>query len=308
MKRILVIAGGGKKPLKPFEEEGERLGLEVKIASFSDMHYGFDSLRSLTTRGSTAKLFVCETPLSDFGLIYIRLVGRRYEDLAILVNEAKKLKIPVVDRAFTESNLARLPIAKSLEIRLLAEAGLPVPKTIFDRLSYLFKKAPEAFDYPFVLKSSTGKQGHGVWAPRNENEFAEIIEKLSKEEKEGKRFLAQEFVKAPKRVRVLVIGDRVIGAIQRPTKWRKRFSHEVIEKKALYPIPDKVRNLAVEAARALMLDIAGVDILIDPEPVSGSARLYVLEVNSAPLWEAIKRDCGVNVEAEILKFLEKRIT
>src|SRR3989338_4369838 len=151
MKRILIIAGGGKKHLVPFEKEGGRLGLDVKTASFSDLHY---------TTKKAGELMVCNDPLSSFGLIYIRLVGRRFEDLALLINEAKKLKIPVVDRALTDSGFARLPISKVLETKLLAEAGLPVPRTIFDRLSYLAQKAPKEFGYPFVIKSTTGKQGH----------------------------------------------------------------------------------------------------------------------------------------------------
>src|SRR3990170_1414661 len=112
MKRILIIAGGGKKHLAPFEKEG------VKTASFSDLHYG--------TTGD-GELMVSGEPLSAFALIYVRLVGRHFEDLALLVNEAKKLKIPVVDRVFTDSGFARLPISKVLEAKVLSEAGLPLP-------------------------------------------------------------------------------------------------------------------------------------------------------------------------------------
>ncbi|MBI4157486.1 ATP-grasp domain-containing protein [Candidatus Woesebacteria bacterium] len=282
-KKILVIAGGGKKHLAPFEKE-------ATIASFSELNYETDG---------KADLMVGKTPLSEFDLIYIRLVGKRFEDLALLVSEAKRLGIPVIDRAFSHSGFARLPISKLLETKLLSEAGLPVPKTIFGRLREIAEKGPTLFGYPFVVKSTTGKQGHEVWAPRNESELKDLLIKLIDEEKKGKRFLAQEFIKAPNRIRALVVGGRVLGAIQRPTRWRKRFFGGEVEKKALNPIPEGVTKLALEGAGALMLDVAGVDILKTP-----GGALYLLEVNSAPRWEAIKKDTGVEVEAEILEFLK----
>ena len=35
-------------------------------------------------------------------------------------------------------------------------------------------------------------------------------------------------------------------------------------------------------------------------------KAYVLEVNSAPRWEAIAKDTDVNVEREILRFLAEK--
>lgn len=285
-KKILIIAGGGKKHLAPFEKE-------ATVASFSDLNYETSGKRNL---------MVGEKPLSDFDLIYIRLVGRRFEDVALLVNEAKKLKIQVVDRVFMDSGFTRLPISKLLETKLLAESGLPLPRTFFGQLKILVKKGPNLFGYPFVLKSTTGKQGHEVWAPRNEAELAELAVELAVQEKKGKRYLAQEFIEAPKRIRALVIGEKVVGAIQRPTRWRKRFTSLRIDKKALIPIPKEVEGIALKAAKALMLDIAGVDIL---EDIKG--KYYLLEVNSAPRWEAIKKDTRIEVESEILEFLRSKL-
>lgn len=294
--KILIIAGGGKKHLIPFEVEAKKLGLDVSLASFSDLSY--------QTGGSDGILLVNGMPITDFNLIYIRLVGRRFEDLALLLREAKKEGIKVIDKVFTESGFARLPISKLLEIRLLSEANLLVPKTIYGKLDFLKLQAPKVFGFPFVFKLTTGKQGHGVWSPRNETELIELVEKLKKEEKEEKRFLAQEFIKAPKRIRALVVGNRVVGTIVRPTRWRKRFSKKVVEKTVLKPIPNAVSELALKATKTLMLDIAGVDILEEQK----TNKLYVLEVNSAPRWEAIKRDCGVAVEEVILKHLAQKIT
>lgn len=282
-KRILVIAGGGKRHLEPFSKGAE-------IASFSDLSYETEKGNELTVGG---------IPLNAYDLIYIRLVGKRFEDLALLVNEAKKLKIPIVDQVFINSGFVRLPISKLLETRLLFEAGLPLPRTFFGRLGKTAQKAAEVFGYPFVIKLTTGKQGHGVWSPKNKEELTSLVSGLSPEETKGNRFLVQEFIEAPIRIRALVIGGKVVGAIQRPTRWRKRFTNEAVEKKGLREIPNEVEKLAIKATKALMLDIAGVDIL-----KTASGAYYLLEVNSAPRWEAIKKDTSLDVEGSILKFLQ----
>ena len=68
------------------------------------------------------------------------------------------------------------------------------------------------------------------------------------------------------------------------------------------PVAESSSTLAVMAANALEIDIAGVDIIHD----EATGKAYVLEVNSAPRWESIEKDTGLNIEREILKFLDSK--
>ena len=295
-KKILIIAGGGTKHLEPFKREGEKLGLKVVTASFSDLSYKTEGELKLTLK---------DEPVDSFAVIYIRLVGKRFEEVSLLVNYAKEKGIKIVDRIYEKSHIIRLPIAKALEVKLLSQAGVPLPKTFFAKLSEIAQKAPELYGFPFVIKGTTGKQGHAVWSPRNKEELETLYGELKGKEKEGKRFLAQEFIKASQRVRVFVVGGVAVAAITSPTRWRKRFVAKVNgeypagKREALMPVPGADAKLAVAAAGALDVDIAGVDIIHD----DATGRAYVLEVNSAPRWDSIAKDTGVNVEREILKFL-----
>jgi RimK family alpha-L-glutamate ligase len=292
--RILIIAGGGIKHLEPFKREGEKLGLQVVTASFSDLSYKTEGELKLEVKGDSVE---------GFDVIYVRLVGKRFEDVSLLVNYAKEKGIRIVDRIYEKSHIIRLPVAKALEVKLLSQAGVPLPKTFFAKLSEIVQKAPELYGFPFVIKGTTGKQGHAVWSPRDKEELDELYKELKGKEKEGKRFLAQEFVKAGQRNRVFVIGTVAVGAITRPTRWRKRFTNKEAIREALVPVPEEDATLALKAAGALDIDIAGVDII--HEDATGKA--YVLEVNSAPRWDSITKDTGINIEKEILIFLDSII-
>lgn len=285
---ILILVGGGKNHLKPFLIEAEKMGLNLTCASFSELNYFINS------NSKSLCLKVGNKDLKNFDLIYIRLVGRRFEDASIVADYAYKNGIKLVD--------SRLPLAKGLETKLLFEVGLPVPKTVFSSLAMAQKDLEKVLGFPFVIKSTTGKQGHGVWSPKTRKELKELVNKLYERESQGGRFIFQEFVKAGVRIRVFVIGGKAKAGLVRPTKWWKRFRDDKPEKSSFVKIPLKYALLAEKAAKALGIDVAGVDILQE----DSTGKLYVLEVNSAPRWASIKKDTGLNVEAEILKFLMEK--
>ncbi|MBU0572367.1 ATP-grasp domain-containing protein [Patescibacteria group bacterium] len=298
MSKILVIVGGGTRHIEPFVKEAKELNVPLLTASFSDLEY--------LTDGGRAILKVKGEDIASFSVVYIRLVGKRFEEVSLLVNHCKQHGVRVVDRVFEREDLIRIPIPKSVEVKLFIEAGIPVPKTYFGKLANIKEKAPKIFGYPFVIKGTTGKQGHAVWSPRNENELDELYEKLQEFQKKKKmNFIAQEFTESSQRSRIFVVGGKVLAGITRPTRWRRRFIDKIDgefpegKREQLNPVPEDEAKLAIKAASALQIDIGGVDVL----RVDKTGELFVLEVNSAPRWEAVRKDTGLNVEREIIKFL-----
>ena len=290
-KKILVLVGGGTKHIQPFLEAGEKLGVEVVLGSFNNLHYTLDNERP--------KEFCDFRDLSGFDVIYFRLVGRRAEDAALAAQYAKEHNVKVVDQVF-HRGYSYLPLKKSLEMALLVENGIPLPKTYFGTLKQIGEKAQEIVGFPMAIKGSYGKQGHAVWLCKNQEELVKLISGLSDKEKEGKRFFAQEFIKITERTRAFVVGDKVIGSVILPTKWRKYVESLGISRFERPGLADEERyGLAVRAAKTLGIDVAGVDLIQDIE----TRKIYVLEVNSAPRWARIKRETGINVEEEIVKYL-----
>ena len=115
-------------------------------------------------------------------------------------------------------------------------------------------------------------------------------------------FLVQEFVKEAKGtdIRAFVVGDKVIGAMVRQGKedeFRSNLhrggSSNVIKLK-----PEE-EEVAIRAAHALGLQIAGVDML------PSERGMLVIEVNSSPGLEGIEVATGKNIAGEIIAFIEK---
>lgn len=300
--KILIITGGESKYLLPFKNAAKELDLDVTVASFLDLTYE-------TTTDRNVILRVEDKDIASFDIIYIRLIYKRFEEASLLVDYARNHKIKIVDEVYEKARFTRLPIAKSLEAKILHEANIPFPKTVFCSVKSIRKVVKESFSKGYVIKDSLGKQGRDVWSPINDAELEEVLKVISvKEVEEYKRYLIQELIEADQRIRVFVVGGKAIAAMTRPTKWRERFLEKVNGqipppiRKEIKPIPKEDANLAIKAARALSIDIAGVDILHQRK----SNKPYVLEVNSAPRWSSIKEYTGIDVEKEILRYLEMK--
>lgn len=291
--KILVLVGGNKSKIEPFLSAGNELGLDVVTASFSDVV--FDSFNK------EANIRVQDVDLTSFSHIYIRMVGKRLEDATLVANYAKKHGIKVFDPIYQDSLLMPSSLGKSVEMIKLINHDAHLPRTIYGSVDHLSRVAAKQFGYPFVVKSTTGKKAREVWSPENKKQAKELFAKLASLEKEGSRFFAQEFLYASERIRVFVIGNQAVAAIIRPTKWRKRLGKEG-RKQVLNPIPEKVAKVAVKAAWACGLCVSGVDVVRDEK----TDKLYVLEANAAPVWDALSHDTGIKVEEEILRYISTK--
>ena len=100
-------------------------------------------------------------------------------------------------------------------------------------------------------------------------------------------------------VRALVVGDRVVGAIERVgTGWRVNLARGA-RARPIALDEDRAR-LCVRAAAALGADYAGVDLLR-----AADGRDYVLEVNGIPGWRGVEQATGVDVAAALVEHLER---
>jgi RimK family alpha-L-glutamate ligase len=289
-KKILIIAGGKKDKLEAFAEPAKRLSVDVTLASFSELSYASDKKEFV--------LKIDGEDASKFDVIYFRLVGRRLEEATLLASYANKKDIRLVDSVYEGAHLMPSSISKAVETAKLIAAGVPLPLTFYGNLGEVFKFGVKKLGYPYVIKSTSGRKAREVWMVSDIEGEKILEEKLRTLESQGMHFFAQEYIPATQRVRAFVLGGRILGAITRPTKWRKLVDSECEGVKAKYELSDEEKVISLEAARAVNLEIAGVDLIKDKV-----GKTYVLEVNAAPSWRALAKDVGINVEEEILKYI-----
>lgn len=270
--QILILTSGNVSKIEEFKDkEGVTLG------SFSDINYSSDS----------SSLNFKDKDLKNFNAIYFRMVGKSLEIATLVSDYANKNNIKVVDELYSNSLLMPMTLAKSIEMRKLYEAGIKIPKTVFGDFGKL--------DFPFIVKSTSGQKAREVWMVKNQ----EDLDKLKETKFEnGKFYFAQELVPNARRIRALVVGDRVIGAIVRHTKWNKDDT-----KLTLNPIPEDVSILAINSAKAVGLNISGIDILVN----SQTNEMFVIEANAAPAWKLINKYCNVSVADEIIKYIQTKV-
>ncbi|GIS76448.1 MAG: hypothetical protein CM1200mP12_21670 [Gammaproteobacteria bacterium] len=97
-------------------------------------------------------------------------------------------------------------------------------------------------------------------------------------------------------------GRKVIGSIKRLNKgddFRSNIHQGGIAEKVI--LTRKERAVAVKAAKALGLSIAGVDIL------RSKRGPLVLEVNSSPGIKSIEQSLGIDIAEQMIIFCESQI-
>jgi RimK family alpha-L-glutamate ligase len=108
----------------------------------------------------------------------------------------------------------------------------------------------------------------------------------------------QEFIKksSGRDIRVIVCGDKVVGGMKRQSNkgYKSNFHQGGSVKKV--PVNDELAELAVEAAKAVGLHIAGVDFLIDEDSYK------ICEINASPGFEGFEKATGINVAEYLLNY------
>ena len=95
-----------------------------------------------------------------------------------------------------------------------------------------------------------------------------------------------------------VVGGRAIAAMKRsaPVGEFRANVHRGASGEAV-SLPDEYTNIAIRAAVALELEIAGVDLL------QTNAGPVVLEVNPSPGFEELESVTGINIADAIIEFV-----
>ncbi|MDH5302360.1 MAG: 30S ribosomal protein S6--L-glutamate ligase [Gammaproteobacteria bacterium] len=189
---------------------------------------------------------------------------------------------------------------KLRSLQLLSRKGIGMPSTAFahspDDVQDMIKMVGGA---PLVIKLLEGTQGIGVVLAETQKAAESVVEAFF-----GLKanILLQEYIKEAggSDIRCFVVGGKVVAAMKRqamPGEFRSNLhrggSAELIK------ITEEERATAIAAAKAIGLNVAGVDLL------RSNRGPLVMEVNSSPGLEGIESATGKDIAGMIVKFIEK---
>jgi ribosomal protein S6--L-glutamate ligase len=149
------------------------------------------------------------------------------------------------------------------------------------------------------VKLLEGTQGVGVVLAETKKAAESVIAAFRQLDA---NILVQEYIKESggSDIRCIVVGNRVVAAIQRtgaPGDFRSNLHRGgTAEKIRLAP---EERSIAVRAARSVGLNVSGVDLL------RSNHGPVVMEVNSSPGLEGVEGATKVDVAGRVNEFLEK---
>jgi len=189
---------------------------------------------------------------------------------------------------------------KLRSLQLLARDGLGLPVTAFasdpKQTDEVLKIAGGA---PVVIKLLEGTQGIGVVLGETHKSAKSVIEAFR-----GAKvnILVQEFIKEAggTDIRALVVGSKVVAAMERTGaegEFRSNL-HRGGSARTIKITPEE-RSTAIRAAKAMGLNVCGVDML------RSNHGPVIMEVNSSPGLEGVENATGIDIAGKIIEYLEK---
>jgi RimK family alpha-L-glutamate ligase len=274
-----------------FIEEAEKQGIDftVVFADEIDLIVSRDDRKSIRYKNDIVSL--PDVLLARTGS------GTGYFNLSVL-------------RQFERMNVPTLPNSASIEAskdklyanQILAQAGLPIPKTLLTRFPCKAELVEKQVGFPCVLKVVTGSHGAGVYLCRTPKEFEDLSELISSLDSKTSMII-QEYISDSegRDLRVIVIGGRVVGAMQR-TATDGSFKANISRggEGAPYDVDDEMEMLAIQVAKVLDLDIAGVDLLFHPDGYK------ICEANSSPGFKGFEKALDINIPEKVFSYAKLR--
>ncbi len=191
---------------------------------------------------------------------------------------------------------------KLRSMQILSRAGVGLPTTSFAHDSQDITGILEVVGGPpVVIKLLEGTQGVGVVLAETRQAAESVISAFRQLDA---NFLVQQYIAEAggSDLRALVVGGQVVASMKRqspPGEFRSNLHRggtaEVVTLSA------SERSTALRAAKAMGLDVAGVDLIqSDDGPM-------VLEVNSSPGLEGIESASNVDIAEIIIEHIESNV-
>lgn len=212
-------------------------------------------------------------------------------------------------RLFNNISSIEICADKMLTHIALANSGIKMPNTISGFLCYTENKhysenqlnyIIEQLKLPLVAKLCYGSSGDSVFLIKNKQELRDFCFKYKLQP-----HLFQEYIQSSfgKDIRIMVVGNKVVGAMQRTNAidFRSNIACNGIGRP--FDVDVKLKSLAENVSKILNLDYCGIDLLFgtNGEPI-------LCEVNSNAFVVGFENYTGINVAATYARYILSTIS
>lgn len=290
MIRIVALVSGFGWHVEDLQRAALTLGIDFLPIEFSRLK-GYVGHHEKTVDASSVSL-------TDVDGVLVRMMPPAGLERVVFrmdaLHMAHRAGVPILN----SPRAVEISVDKYLSLALIEKAGLPVPPTFTGESA---ADALEAFDQlggDAVIKPLFGSEGRGLVRVSDRETARRVFQAL---EQISAILYVQKFIRHPGfDYRVFVLGGRVVAAMKRhgPTgDWRTNVA--IGGRPEAVSLDAALERMAVEAARAVGAEMAGVDLLDDLD----LARRLVLEVNAVPGWKALSKVAKVDIAALVLEHL-----
>jgi len=321
MTKIALFFGGKiSKHLVLVRNAARKMGEELDLVSYNNVCFETE----------TGKISLRGKDVNDYDVLFFRTTGKHWEEVDLIINSIKREGVVVIDPLVRSGKPSYA--CKAWQMLKMKEANIDVPKSVYGSLWYLYEvmarnsdsnervfstgeaarqaqgqekilEGEYKFNFPIILKGSGGDRGTRVFKADNLGQLEKLVRKLrTTETQEGRRYLLQEYIENDGDFRVLVLGEKVLGVMKRASADKKEFRNNysaggTVE---LAELPEDVKQLAVKAAKVCGLSVAGVDVAFRNFDMK---KPVIWEVNKGPQFKGFMKATGIDVPAEIVKYL-----
>jgi ribosomal protein S6--L-glutamate ligase len=289
MKIAILSNGPGNYSTKRLKEEAIKRGHEVEIIKYRDCYASIEQNNpTVSYKGED---------ITRFDAIIPRIAANMTRYGTAIVRQLEMQGIYSVSSSIA-INRSR---DKLRSMQLLAKTGVGIPKTIFSRNSTdIDDLIDKVGGMPVIIKLASGTHGNGVVLAETKKAAKSVLQAFYLSNDDGTNILLQEFVEesAGTDIRAFVVGSRVVASMKRQSlddDFRSNL-HKGGEG-TIIKLTEEERKMAIRAAKAMGLNIAGVDMM------RSQRGPLVLEVNASPGF-GIEKVTGRDVAGPIIEYVE----
>lgn len=292
MKIAILSNGNANYSTKRLVQEAESRGHQVKVIKYKNCYLSLDQKRP--------DIFYKGKKLGTFDAIIPRIANYMTRYGAAIVRQFE------MQGAWTASS--SIAIVRSRDklrsAQILTKAGVDTPKTLVSRNTTDIDDLLDQIGLPVIIKLATSTHGNGVVLAETKKAAKSALQAFYLYNEDGTNILIQEYIEesAGEDIRAFVVGSQVVASMKRQSlddDFRSNL-HKGGAGKSI-KLTEEERKMAVRAAKAMGLHIAGVDLM------RSKKGPLVLEVNASPGF-GIEKVTGRNVAGKIIDYVEHNAT